>query len=74
MACEWQDHFAALNKAFGTSTSDDLRTLGQESVADDLQAAVAACIQQSYESCLVSGKDQHFMVRSPTLLRHVIIV
>ena len=47
-------HFAALNTALGKSTSEDLRTLGREQVADDLQKAVKACIQQEYADSLVS--------------------
>ena len=47
-------HFKALNTALGKSTSEDLRTLGREQVADDLQKAVKACIQQEYADSLVS--------------------
>ena len=47
-------HFAALNRALGKSTSEDLRTLGREQVAVDLQKAVKACIQQEYANSLVS--------------------
>lgn len=49
-------HFLALNTALGKSTSQDLRALGREQVADDLQKAVKACIQQEYADSLVSGK------------------
>ena len=47
-------HFAALNSALGKSTSEDLRTLGREQFAVDLQKAVKACIQQEYANSLVS--------------------
>ena len=47
-------HFAALNTALGKSTSEDLRTLGREQVANDLQKAVKACIHQGYADSLVS--------------------
>ncbi|DBA90193.1 TPA: Lysine-specific demethylase 8, variant 3 [Trebouxia sp. C0004] len=49
-------HFAALNTALGKSTSEDLRTLGREQVADDLQKAVKACIQQEYADSLAPAR------------------
>ncbi len=58
MAQNIKDHFAALNAAFGRCTSDDLRTLGQAKVADDLQASVSACTRQHYEACLVGATYQ----------------
>ncbi|KAL0042760.1 hypothetical protein WJX79_009907 [Trebouxia sp. C0005] len=49
-------HFAALNAALGQSTSEDLRTLGRKQVADDLQKAVKACIQQEYADSLAPAQ------------------
>lgn len=49
-------HFAALNTALGKSTSEDLRTLGREQVADDLQKAFNTCIQQEYAASLAPAQ------------------
>jgi len=54
MPSQMRRHFAELNTALGKSTSEDLRTLGREQVADDLQKAVRSCIQQEYATSLVS--------------------
>ena len=49
-----QRHFKAVQSAFGASTVDDLTGVGHPGVAQDLQAALAACTELDFQESLVS--------------------